>query len=123
MRRHHCSKQDLTKMKIKKLTLPISSNVETTEKSHKLKMFNPGRIARVSAIATTLAVLSVHHAFADADDRNQQILPFQIITASTIPSNGDVNPYGVAFVPQDFPAGGALNPGDLLVSNFNNNQN
>jgi len=64
-----------------------------------------------------------HQAFAAADDRNQQILPFQTITTSTIPSNGDVNPYGVAFVPQDFPAGGLLNPGDLLVSNFNNAQN
>jgi hypothetical protein len=93
------------------------------KKSHITKMFNPGRIARVSAIATSLAILSAHHAFADADDRNQQILPFQTITASTIPSNGDVNPYGVAFVPPDFPAGGQLNPGDLLISNFNNNQN
>jgi hypothetical protein len=71
------------------------------KKSHIPKMFNPGRIARVSAIATSLAILSAQHAFADADDRNQQILPFQTITASTIPSNGDVNPYGVAFVPPD----------------------
>ena len=47
----------------------------------------------------------------------------KLITVSTVPSNGDVNPYGVAFVPADFPAGGLLNPGDLLVSNFNNNQN
>jgi hypothetical protein len=86
-------------------------------------MFNPGRIACLSAIATTLAVLSAYQVFADADDRNQQILPFQTITASTIPSNGDVNPYGVAFVPPDFPAGGVLNSGDLLVSNFNDNQN
>jgi hypothetical protein len=105
------------------LTLPISTNVEGTRKPHILKIFNPRRLARVSAIATTLAVLSAHQAFADADDRNQQILPFQTITKSTIPSNGDVNPYGVAFVPRDFPAGGLLNPGDLLVSNFNNNQN
>ena len=60
---------------------------------------------------------------ADADDENQQILPFPILVESTIPTNGDVNPYGVAFVPNGFPAGGLLNPGDLLVSNFNNNQN
>jgi hypothetical protein len=39
---------------------------------------------------------------------------------STIPSNGDVNPYGVAFVPTGFKGGGKLRPGDLLVSNFNN---
>ncbi len=42
---------------------------------------------------------------------------------STVPSNGDVNPYGVAFVPAGFPAGGLLAPGDILVSNYNNNQN
>jgi hypothetical protein len=34
-----------------------------------------------------------------------------------------VNPYGVAFVPPGFPTGGALNVNDILVSNFNNNQN
>jgi hypothetical protein len=44
-------------------------------------------------------------------------------TASTVPSNGDVNPYGVAFVPSGFPAGGTISGGDLLVSNFNNSQN
>jgi DNA-binding beta-propeller fold protein YncE len=42
---------------------------------------------------------------------------------STVPANRDVNPYGVAFVPQGFPEGGLLEPGDILVSNFNNNQN
>ena len=110
-------------MNVQKLTSPISTNVEVAKKSYSRKLFNPGRIARVSAIATTLTLLSTHRAFADADDRNQQILPFQTITVSTVPSNGDVNPYGVAFVPADFPAGGLLNPGDLLVSNFNNNQN
>jgi hypothetical protein len=42
---------------------------------------------------------------------------------STIPANGDLNPYGVAFVPVGFPAGGPLTPGDILVSNFNNLNN
>ncbi|HZY86770.1 MAG TPA: SdrD B-like domain-containing protein, partial [Gemmataceae bacterium] len=40
--------------------------------------------------------------------------------ASTVPGSGDVNPYGVFFVPANFPSGGKLQPGDLLVSNFNN---
>jgi hypothetical protein len=39
-----------------------------------------------------------------------------------VPPNGDVNPYGVAFVPSGFP-GKTLNPGDILVSNFNNAAN
>jgi hypothetical protein len=36
--------------------------------------------------------------------------------ASTVPTNGDVNPYGIATVPQTV---GALRRGDLLISNFN----
>jgi hypothetical protein len=43
--------------------------------------------------------------------------------ASTVPSNGDVNPYGVAFVGADFPSGGKAHKGDVLVSNFNNSKN
>ena len=43
--------------------------------------------------------------------------------ASTVPGNGDVNPYGVAYVPAGFAPGGLLNPGDVLVSNFNNSAN
>jgi hypothetical protein len=42
---------------------------------------------------------------------------------STVTSIGDVNPYGVAFVPDDFAEGGPLQPGDILVSNFNNATN
>src|ERR1035438_1876907 len=40
--------------------------------------------------------------------------------ASTVPSNGDVNPYGVAVVPETV---GKLVKGDTLVSNFNNKAN
>src|SRR5262245_30285957 len=45
------------------------------------------------------------------------------IAVSTVPANGDVNPYGVAFVPVGFPRGGPLHPGDILVSNFNASSN
>jgi hypothetical protein len=45
------------------------------------------------------------------------------LSVPTIPSNGDVNPYGVAFVPRGFPTGGPLRPGDVLVSNFNASSN
>ncbi len=47
----------------------------------------------------------------------------RLVNSSTIPANGDVNPYGVAFVPNGFPAGGAIAAGDVLVSNFNNGAN
>jgi hypothetical protein len=40
--------------------------------------------------------------------------------ASTVPGNGDVNPYGVAVVPRST---GFLHRGDVLVSNFNNKAN
>ncbi|HJP77714.1 MAG TPA: hypothetical protein VJ914_25825 [Pseudonocardiaceae bacterium] len=40
-----------------------------------------------------------------------------VTVASTIPANGDVNPYGVAVVPASH---GRLTRGDILVSNFNN---
>jgi len=47
----------------------------------------------------------------------------QSVTDSTIPSNGDLNPYGVAFVPAGFPSGGSIMPADVLVSNFNASSN
>jgi uncharacterized protein (TIGR03118 family) len=59
--------------------------------------------------------------------KNAPIVPnlpkgaFQTVT--TIPASGEVNPYGVAFVPKDFPSGGTINPGDILVSNFNSSSN
>src|SRR5579863_1790100 len=60
---------------------------------------------------------------ANASDKKPPFLPAPVVSVSTIPSNGDVNPYGVAFVPAGFPTGGLLAPGDILVSNFNNSQN
>jgi hypothetical protein len=47
----------------------------------------------------------------------------QLVNSTTIPANGDVNPYGVAFVPDGFPKGGMIGAGDVLVSNFNNSAN
>jgi len=44
-------------------------------------------------------------------------------TLTTVPPIGDLNPYGVAFVPFNFPVNGAINAGDILVSNFNNSTN
>lgn len=49
--------------------------------------------------------------------------PILSLTASTIPTNGNLNPYGVAIVPKDFPRGGLIKSSDILVSNFNNSGN
>src|SRR5271157_3053300 len=48
--------------------------------------------------------------------------PHNTITtiSSTIPSNGDINPYGVWRVPRSV---GMLKRGNILVSNFNNSAN
>ncbi len=51
------------------------------------------------------------------------LFPLPPPVVSTIPSNGDVNPYGVAFAPRRVYSDGVLQPGDILVSNFNNSQN
>ena len=78
------------------------------------------RIANRTLSAAAIVLLSV--AAAQATDEERPFLP-QLIVSSTIPANGDLNPYGVAFIPDGFPGGGTLLPGDVLVSNFNNTQN
>lgn len=42
------------------------------------------------------------------------------VVASTVPANGNVNPYGIARVPK---SSGALVQGNILISNFNNSNN
>jgi hypothetical protein len=51
------------------------------------------------------------------------ILPLTPPVVSTVPANGDVNPYGVAVVPRSLLGTTVLQPGDILVSNFNNSAN
>ncbi|WP_412023645.1 hypothetical protein [Burkholderia cepacia] len=63
-----------------------------------------------------LAALSSTFAWAGSSDI---ILPPASVTASTVPANGDLNPYGIAFVPPGVPSWSTLKPGDVVVSNFN----
>ncbi len=51
------------------------------------------------------------------------VFPLPASTVSTIPANGDVNPYGVVYVPTTVPTDGLLQQGDVLVSNFNDSEN
>jgi hypothetical protein len=74
------------------------------------------------ASRTLVAALALLLPVAAARAGGGAFLP-RLVVSSTIPANGDLNPYGVAFVPLGFPAGGALLPGDVLVSNFNNSSN
>lgn len=69
----------------------------------------------------TVGLLLVKNASA-ASAREVSAGPMHTITtiSSTVPSNGDVNPYGVFRVPRTV---GRLQRGSILVSNFNNSAN
>lgn len=77
-------------------------------------LFQVGAVVLAGALA-----LAPSRAFASD---SAFIAPFNTVrtVASTVPSNGDVNPYGVAIVPVTM---GNLVRGDILVSNFNNSAN
>jgi hypothetical protein len=75
---------------------------------------------------TLVFVAAAISAFSTAALAAPPVIPFlpSPQNISTVPPNGDQNPYGVAFVPRDFKGnGGPLQPGDILVSNFNNSDN
>ncbi len=65
----------------------------------------------------TLAALVVGLATAQASTESQQTIS---VVASTVPANGDVNPYGISIIPATI---GALTKGNLLISNFNASSN
>jgi DNA-binding beta-propeller fold protein YncE len=79
----------------------------------------PDVLRKTVALAMGIGFFLVMASTADADDA---FIP-RAINSSTIPANGDVNPYGVAFVPGGFPDGGSISAGDVLVSNFNDSAN
>ena len=75
-------------------------------------------------VAAALLVLCSGTALAQRFDPDAAFLPSPVRSVSTTPKNGDGNPYGVAFVPENFQTGsGPLLHGDILVSNFNNSMN
>jgi len=71
----------------------------------------------VTATAGLLAGSGIWATAASADGTYLGGLNHNDLVASTVPGNGDVNPYGVAVVPRTT---GHLVQGDVLVSNFNN---
>ena len=74
-----------------------------------------GTVALAGLTATTSALASPHgnQAFIGG-------LHHTKLVASTVPRNGDINPYGVAVVRH---SQGRLHRGSVLVSNFNNKKN
>jgi hypothetical protein len=81
---------------------------------------------RMLSVAARLALLTVAAAFpavpALAGGEHAVLPPLKTNStiASTVPGNGDVNPYGMAQVRRST---GKLVAGHILISNFNNSQN
>jgi hypothetical protein len=73
---------------------------------------------KTCVVAISLAAACGHSAYAQQNHANAAA--GISVVASTIPANGDVNPYGVALVPRST---GSLIQGNILVSNFNNSDN
>lgn len=76
--------------------------------------------SRAAAVGAAIAGLYLAPSSAQAAPYPvRPAMPISVI-ASTVPQNGDVNPYGVAVVPA---SNGDLVQGDVLISNFNNAKN
>jgi hypothetical protein len=82
--------------------------------SDQVSIRNLKRLAGAGLVLAAVGVMSAQPALA-----GKTVEPFIPVQTSTVASNGDVNPYGVAFVPDGFPKGGKTESGDVLVSNFN----
>jgi hypothetical protein len=78
-------------------------------------------LRRVPILAVLLAAAALSPTPALAFDHSF-IGQFSAVTTvgSTVPANGDVNPYGITAVPSSI---GSLVRGDILISNFNNSEN
>ena len=81
------------------------------------------RLAETAAFCCTLGAGMLAISTLAMGQTPQSLFPLPPPVVSTVPSNGDVNPYGVAFVPRRVYSDGVLQPEDILVSNFNNSQN
>jgi len=80
------------------------------------------RIAKLIAASLPMLALSLGQVAKAESPEYPFVAQFNRIStfASTVPTNGDVNPYGIARVAH---SEGSLHEGDILVSNFNNSAN
>jgi hypothetical protein len=104
-------------MRIDKTFAPIEISTPIRHRRSKT-----GCCTALSAVMLLAGVPAI--GFAQWPGADDAFLPSPVRSVSTVPANGDVNPYGVAFVPGNFETGsGRLRHGDILVSNFNNAAN
>jgi hypothetical protein len=78
----------------------------------------PVRRASIAALLFFGLLLAAGAARAQAAPFIAGLTPSTV--ATTVPTNGDLNPYGIVTVPNSI---GSLHRGDLLISNFNNSGN
>jgi uncharacterized protein (TIGR03118 family) len=93
-----------------------------------LKFGNGGAAGGTGALFFTAGVQDeMHGLFGSIIPNRGPVVPnlgsAAVTSVSTMPPNGDQNPYGVAVVPRGFKGHGVLNAGDVLVSNFNDSTN
>lgn len=76
---------------------------------------------------TKLALTALSFSFLMLGTASAQLFPVTPVPITLTPpaGNGDVNPYGIAFVPKGIAFGktAAFNSGDLLISTFNDVKN
>jgi hypothetical protein len=87
--------------------------------SHRVRRVGPLIAALSVAVAAGLSVAVATGSAAGSRPYLSSLHAIKTI-ASTVPPNGDLNPYGIAVVPHSV---GALISGDFLVSNFNSKSN
>lgn len=75
---------------------------------------------QVKASVCAALILAVGAISAQAQKSSSSMQSHISVVASTVPANGDVNPYGIARIMQ---SSGSLHEGSILVSNFNNSAN
>jgi hypothetical protein len=90
-------------------------------RSRRLTRWRTAKVVLPALATALLACLALSPGAALAFD-HPFIGQFSTISSigSTVPANGDVNPYGIVTVPRSV---GSLVQGDILVSNFNNVEN
>jgi len=98
--------------------LALTGPSRLPSRSRRLVLAAIGMVGCLSITAVALPLV----AGASAHGSTSFLSHFSTVTnvASTVPANGDVNPYGITVVPQSM---GKLVRGDTLVSNFNNSAN
>jgi hypothetical protein len=98
---------------------PLQPAIQT--RSRRPARQRAAKVALLSLLAALLACFTLSPGAALAFD-HPFIGQFSTISSlgSTVPANGDVNPYGIVNVPRSV---GSLVRGDILISNFNNAEN